>query len=468
MRFISRSCLALTFLAVACPATASTLAVGPKGTFTAPCAAFAAANDGDVVEIDSAGNYAGDVCAVSKNNLTIRGTGSGRARIAAAGKNAQGKAIWVVQGQDTLIENVEFSGATVPDANGAGIRQEGKNLTVRNCAFRDNQDGILAGDVPGSEILIEYSEFDHNGAGDGYSHNLYINHVAKLTFRYNYSHRAVIGHLLKSRAAENYILYNRLSGEADGSESYEIDCPNGGRTYVIGNVLEQGVLTDNPTMLSYLAEGTNANNPSTELFVVNNTFINHLGRGTFINVGAPTSSPALIVNNAFLGGGTVCSQATATLRNNLDVTGACFQSDAAFDYHLLADCPGVDRGADPGQGGGLSLAPTEQYLHPAEGEARPLVGTLDVGAYEYVVNSNGGSGATPGTTSLGGGTTASTTVSNQTAPAAGSGATEVTVETDARDGGCGCHLASPTNNLSPHFMGIALALMGAKRRRRSA
>ncbi|HVJ14121.1 MAG TPA: right-handed parallel beta-helix repeat-containing protein, partial [Polyangiaceae bacterium] len=232
----------VTIVALGSPAGADTLTVGPAGDHATPCAAFAAAADGDLIEI-AAGDYEGDVCAVTPSGLTIRGVG-GLAHVDAAGNDAQGKAIWVVQGDDTTIENVEFSGASVPDQNGAGIRQEGTNLTVRGCYFHDNENGILAGDDAASEILIEYSHFEHNGFGDGQSHNLYINHVARLIFQYNWSHRAVIGHLLKSRAAETHVLYNRLTGESDGTESYEIDLPNGGKTYVIGNLIEQGPQTD--------------------------------------------------------------------------------------------------------------------------------------------------------------------------------------------------------------------------------
>ena len=43
-------------------------------------------------------------------------------------------------------------------------------------------------------------------------HNLYIGHVNKLTFRFNYSHHAYIGHNLKSRADANYILYTQDNG----------------------------------------------------------------------------------------------------------------------------------------------------------------------------------------------------------------------------------------------------------------
>jgi len=190
------------------------LRVGPGDRFARPCQAIAAAHAGDTILIDARGSrsYRGDVCAWSTNRLTIIGV-HGRAHIDAAGASSEGKAIWVIAGNDTTIENVEFSGARVADANGAGIRQEGAGLTIEHCSFRDNQEGILAADNPTSAIVIDSSVFADNGAGDGYSHNIYINHVSSFTLRYSYSTNARVGHLVKSRALRNYILYDRLTGE---------------------------------------------------------------------------------------------------------------------------------------------------------------------------------------------------------------------------------------------------------------
>ena len=55
------------------PVHAATLTVGPGKMYAKPCAAVAAASDGDTIEIDAAGTYDGDVCAVPKNRLTLRG-----------------------------------------------------------------------------------------------------------------------------------------------------------------------------------------------------------------------------------------------------------------------------------------------------------------------------------------------------------------------------------------------------------
>ena len=125
---------ALTLVAV-------TLEVGPGRALTRPSQAAAIAQDGDVVAID-AGTYTGDVATWRANGLTLRGVG-GRAHLVANGQSAQGKAIWVIQGNNTTVEAIEFSGAAVRDRNGAGIRQEGAGLTVRDCSFHDNENGIL-------------------------------------------------------------------------------------------------------------------------------------------------------------------------------------------------------------------------------------------------------------------------------------------------------------------------------------
>src|SRR5581483_494940 len=143
----------------------------------------------------------------------------GFAHLQANGQNYGGKAIWVISGKNATVQWVEFSLCSCNDHNGAGIRQEGSKLTVRHCYFHDNEEGILTTADTTSDILIEHSEFYNNGYGDGYSHNLYIGKVRSLTFRYNYTHHAIVGHDLKSRAINNYLLYNRFADESDGTAS---------------------------------------------------------------------------------------------------------------------------------------------------------------------------------------------------------------------------------------------------------
>ena len=158
--------LSVLLAAFAGNASAATLSVGPGKTFAAPCAAIGAAQDGDVIEVTGNTTYSGDVCGIYRNNLVIRGV-NGRPKIDAAGRNAMGKAIWVVVGNNVTVENVEMLGAKVPDMNGAAFRLEGTGFTLRSSYLHDNENGILAGANTNSDVLVEYSEFSHNGAGDG-------------------------------------------------------------------------------------------------------------------------------------------------------------------------------------------------------------------------------------------------------------------------------------------------------------
>jgi hypothetical protein len=372
------------FLLVSKPdVSRATITVGPTGQYAKPCAAFAMAHPGDIVEIDAAGTYTGDVCVINTNSLTIKGV-NGRPHIQAGGNNAQGKGIWVIAGNNTIIENIEMSGAAVPDNNGSAIREEGANLTVSGCYIHDNQEGILTGANLNSSILIEYSEFARNGYGDGYTHNMYIGNVKQFTLQFSYSHLANVGHLVKSRAATNYILYNRLTDET-GTASYELDLPNGGLSYVIGNIIQQSVDTQNDNIAAYLEEGATAGNPSQTLYVVNNTFVNSLGRGIFVYTAAADTTPALLENNFFSGGGTVTNQASAVLRTNFVGT-PDFVNAAAYDYHLTANSPGINAATTPGTASGFSLVPMFQYVYNTCGQDRLTVGVIDIGAFEY----NGG------------------------------------------------------------------------------
>src|SRR5258708_3550537 len=137
-----RALAALLCLGLAADALAATLRVGPGKPYARPCAALAAAGDGDVVEIDGSGPaYRGDTCIVKANRLAIRGV-NGRPKIDADGQHAGGKAIWVIAGSAVSIDNVEMYGARVPDGNGAALRLEGNGFTLRNSFLHDNENGV--------------------------------------------------------------------------------------------------------------------------------------------------------------------------------------------------------------------------------------------------------------------------------------------------------------------------------------
>ncbi len=354
------------------PAGASVLQVGEGLAYATPSEAAAEASDGDVIEI-AAGTYENDNAIWRADNLTIRGVG-GRAHMQASQIIPNGKGIWVIQGDAVRVENIEFSGARVGDENGAGIRAEGDGLSICNSDFHDNENGILGG---AGEVLIEYSEFNHNGLGDvGQTHNMYINEATtKFTLKHSYSHHAVIGHNVKTRAQQNFILYNRIMDEGDGTSSYAMDFSNGGLTYVIGNVVQQGENTDNSTMLRYGAEGL-GDARTNELYIVNNTFVNDRGSGTFVG----TAAPATLINNLFVGGGNVLN-GEGTQTSNLE-TDTGLLDRANFDYRLEAAAAAANSGTEPGSARGFDMTPTHHYVHPTWTELRPSDDRFDIGAYE--------------------------------------------------------------------------------------
>ena len=353
--------------------------VGPTRTYTAPSQVMPLVNHSDTVEID-AGVYVGNVGAWTKDSLLIRGVG-GLAHMRANGQYAQGKAIWVVQGDNTTIEWIEFSEASVPDQNGAGIRQEGTHLTLRFCYFHDNENGILAGDNSNSNILIEFSEFARNGYGQGYTHNLYINHVNSLVFRYCYSHHANVGHNLKSRAYNNFIMYNRIMDEQTGDASMLVDISNGGLTYIVGNILMQGPNAVNKRLITYGVEGWS--NPVREVYIYNNTLHNerHTGEFVVIQNGATT---AKVFNNIFTGIGTQVVGPAWTQNNfyRLNPANVGFVNYANYNYHLTDLSAAVNAGTDTVTDGIRTLLPFREYVHPVFCIWRNQVAAMDIGAYE--------------------------------------------------------------------------------------
>jgi hypothetical protein len=283
------------------------------------------------------------------------------------------------------VENIDFAEAACVDENGAGIRQEGTDLTVRNCYFHDNENGILGGADPNCDILIEYCEFYNNGFGDGYTHNLYIGHINSLTFRYNYTHHADVGHELKSRADKNYILYNRFGEEATGTASRSIDLPNGGLAIIVGNVIEQGPNSQNSNIIGYGLEGT-TNTSDTSVYIVNNTIVNNKTTGNFIQVQNGTVY-CRIKNNIMAGPGSVFSGTVTTMDSSNNYVGSIssvvFINPTLYNFDILNTSPVINGGTYPGMAGTYSLTPVNEYVDTANSTARNVNGALDIGAYEF-------------------------------------------------------------------------------------
>lgn len=261
-----------------------------------------AAVDGDTIEV-TAGEYRGDTAVWRQQGLTVRAIG-GRVRLVADGAHAEGKGIWVVKGASMVVQGLDFVGARVPDRNGAGIRFERGHLTLRRCRFLDNENGVLTGNDGAAELHLDGCEFGHNGAGDGYSHNLYVGAIRRLQVVACRLHHARVGHLLKSRAAVTQVLYSQLADGTDGQASYEADFANGGHVLMLGNLVQQSPRTENPALVAYGLEGPRW--PDNRLVLVHNTFVDlrKLG-GELLRVGPRVPAEFSTFNNVVDGRGSL-------------------------------------------------------------------------------------------------------------------------------------------------------------------
>ena len=352
------------------------LQVGPTRALKTPSAAARLARDGALVEIDAA-IYRGDVAVWTQDRLTLRAVG-GLAQLEADGAAAQGKAIWVIKGDEVTIEGIGFSGARAPDRNGAGIRSEGRNLTIRDSLFQDNEMGILTDNLADSHIVIERSEFARNTTDyeriGSLGHNIYIGRVASFTLIASYVHGSQVAHNVKSRARRNRILYNRIVDHDDSGSSYLIDLAEGGHAEIIGNSLRQSRLSENRTMIAYAAEaGRDVRDAA--VVVAHNTFVNDRRSVRFFR--NFSASKVRFLNNLLIGG-PVRVFGRALLAGNLRVASESLRAPSSFDFAPLPDSPAIDAGNSLPAG----QAATQEYVHPLSLRERATDGRPDVGAYE--------------------------------------------------------------------------------------
>lgn len=355
--------------------------VGPQRTIRTLAEASKIAVDGDTVEVD-AGGYYRDVAVWTQSELTLKAT-NGRVRLFAGGASAEGKGIWVIRGGRIQIQGFDFLDASVRDHNGAGIRLEKGHLFIRDCKFLKNENGILTGANAESTLEIENSEFGYNGFGDGQSHNLYVGNIARLSVSGSYFHHAKVGHLLKSRAAENRIFYNRLTDETGGRASYEMEFPNGGLAYVVGNIIQQSSTTENPNIVSYGAEGKHW--PVNALYLVNNTLVdNRPKNGVFLRM-QPGIGTVMAINNLLVGRGKLEVAGPGDYRNNFNVDWNEFVLAAREDYRLRPGSKLKGKAIEPPVIPNVSLKPVKEYLHPSS--VRPISAReLSPGALQSTTN----------------------------------------------------------------------------------
>ena len=258
----------------------TTLTVGVGQQYATLAAAVAASQNGDVIQVQ-AGTYTNDFATIS-TSITIEGVG-GMVNLVATEPPPNEKGILVIgtatSSPTVTLDNIEFSGAAISSAQGgnaAGVRYQSGNLTINDCYFHNNQNGLLAdGDAAGS-ISITNSEFADNGTTSGLTHNIYIGAVGTFSITGSYVTAANTGNEIQSRALVNNITNNRIVDGPTATASYSINLPNGGVDTVSGNIIEQGPHSQNDAMINFggATAGNGGTYASSSLTVSGNTILN--------------------------------------------------------------------------------------------------------------------------------------------------------------------------------------------------
>ena len=195
---------------------------------------------------------AGDIAYVAAEPGTV-----GFERVA-----CEGKAALVLRGRSATVEGLIFDNIKVPDANGAGIRLEKGNLTVRESLFRDSEAGILSANDPSSSIVVERSTFSGLGRCDrdlACAHSIYIGDYGSLTVRRVRFERGRGGHYVKTRAARIEVTDSSFDDSAGKSTNYMIDLSAGATGTIARNVFVQGREKENHSAMVVVAAEGRAN-----------------------------------------------------------------------------------------------------------------------------------------------------------------------------------------------------------------
>jgi hypothetical protein len=381
---IAALALALGLVCLPRAALAETWVVGPDGQPNDLAGAVARAQDGDVIDV-LPGVYKGVHLVLDQRRLTLRGSGEKAPVIDGEGTMGPYPALLVVRGGEVLLENLEFRGARSEQSSGAGVRQEGGQLTLRNCHFRDNEHGLSTNNDAQAELTIEASSFGMAPRVEGgLYHLLNVGRIGRLTISGSRFQQGFEGHLIRSRARETTLSYNMIHDGPGGGASYEVDLPNGGLVTLIGNVIGQGRNTQNPVVVAYGTEGEAWER--NRLVLAHNTFLNYgWVPAWFLRVfedRLPADTEVIAINNLTAGTGLFSLGNSGHFEGNGVATFSMLLDVETYAFELPPSSYWRGKGVDPRNVGGLDLSPQAEFRWPVGIEKLPALGRWSPGAYQ--------------------------------------------------------------------------------------
>lgn len=181
-------------------------------------------------------------------DITFRAVERGRAIF--DGKACEGKAAFVLRGHSSTVDGLVFRNLRVPDGNGAGIRTEMGDLSVRNSLFLDSQEGILGGQPTGQKIVIDHSTFAGLGQCNetpDCAHSLYLANKGSVAITHSRFERGTGGHYVKLRVPHIVITDNSFDDSDGRKTNYMIDLCEGGAGVIARNTFADGSHKENWT-----------------------------------------------------------------------------------------------------------------------------------------------------------------------------------------------------------------------------
>ena len=279
-------------------ANSTTYAVGANKDYKMLSEVVPKLKSGDKVTIDP-GEYF-DCALIRVDDVTIEGLGPNGSSIL-TDKACAGKGILVISGARVTVRNLTLTRARVPDANGAGIRDESPDLTVEQVKFINNQNGILATPAGTSAVLIvRDSEFTKNGGcAPGCAHGIYTGRLQLLRIERSKFTDTNQAHHIKSRSLRTEVTDTTISDGTEGTASYEIEIPIGGDVLVRGNNILKGPKAENHTG-AIMIGNEGVTQPTHEILIENNVFKNTGGYNTYFVVNF-TATEAILRGNKLSG-----------------------------------------------------------------------------------------------------------------------------------------------------------------------
>jgi hypothetical protein len=300
------------------PGQCAILQVGPDALLKTPSAAAALAQDGDTVVI-APGTYFD--CAVwHANKLTIEGADAGAVL---TDTPCEGKASFVILGNGVTVRNLTFTRIRVPDRNGAGIRAEGRDLTVEKTQFINDQIGILAADSESSSISIHDCDFTGNGLPDSRgTADLLIGRVSLLRVEGSRLKNGKGGAPITSNALRSTLIGNSIEAGQGVMSAYVVGNMDGGSLIMNDNTLT--LSPGSATSVATVAVAQDDGFPSGDVTLQHSVLINQTGK------------PAILLRN--------WGSATPVLAGNIlqpgdievSADGATFHNLKQFAHHTIA------------------------------------------------------------------------------------------------------------------------------------